>query len=494
MVGPGAGFRAQISPLEKLALYEAARPDGYADGWDTQSATAAGETSEIEKIVGRVRDLARNGSLTATIIEVLTNRIVQPGIHLSVQGKGSSLEAIKEVIYQAFEESTDLDYDGESSFQTLMAQMVAETIEGGGCIAIRVFDQSAPLGFRIKLVEQSFIARSLSEQKGRTRRGIEYDASGRKKAYILQSHEPSADGILGDRKLLRYLLKDVAHFYDPPRIGAEIGLPWLANLVPDIRLQEDFVYNTNVRNRNASAISTFIEQSGQRMPIPSENTPGSDAFGEVEEEDAGESQDADDRGFAITTRKRVLERRVGEDRYTAQFAEIRPGMNYLLRHGEKVSFPKVPDAPDFRNFHKPRLQGIARGTGGASYEDISGDYSDSSFSAARMSEMQPRLWVQKKREILRSRVLSKIWQWTLDGLRLRGYDTSGIWHRWEMPEPSPINPKEDAALMQAHTSLNFASLSELIRRSGRDPDAVFAEIAEDQKKLRELGITSEPKP
>ena len=34
-----------------------------------------------------------------------------------------------------------------------------------------------------------------------------------------------------------------------------------------------------------------------------------------------------------------------------------------------------------------------------------------------------------------------------------------------------------------------ASLSQLIRETGRDPDDVFNEIRDDQKKLEELGIS-----
>lgn len=485
-------FRAEISPL-RLSLYDAARQDGYADGWQTKSASAADEVSEIEEIVNRVRDLSRNGSLSTTIIEVLTNRIVQPGINLSIQGDGPSLKAIKELIYQVFYESNELDYDGECSFQTLISQLVSEAAEGGGCLALRIYDKNAILGFRIKLVEQSFIARSVSDQTGKTRRGIEYDSGGRKVAYMLQSHQLADEGTLGKRKLIRYRVADVAHFYHPPRIGADIGLPWISHLVPEIRQLEDFIYNTNIRNRNASAISSFIETT-ERAHGGSDHSPGSNAFADDEAESArGESEDMDDRGFAITTRKKAFERRVSEDRYTSQFAELRPGINYVLRYGEKVTVPKVPDAPDFRGFHKPRLQGIARATGGASYEDISGDFSESSFSAARMSEAQPRLWVQKKREILRTRVLAKIWQWTLEGLKLRGYDTTGIWHRWEMPEAAPINPKEDILMMESQIGANAAAVSEYIRRSGRDPDAVFAEIAEERKKMKDLGITAEPK-
>jgi lambda family phage portal protein len=488
--------RASLSPLDssRLSLHEAARYDGYADGWTTRSVGAADETDEIEKIVARVRDLVRNGSLTPTIVEVLTNRIVQPGINLSIQGKGSSYERIRDLVYEQFFESTDLDYDGESSFQTLLAQMVSETVIGGGCIALRIFDKTAPLGFRIKQVEQGFIARSYSQQGGGTRRGIEYDSKSRKLAYLLQSHDASAEGLLGKRKLLRYKIEDLAHYYIPTRIGAEIGLPWVSSLVAEIRVLEDFIYNTHIRNRNAAAISTFIE-TNERAYGGASHSPGSSQFQEDDEE-GGDSPETDDRGFVHLRGQKKLQRSVTRDEYVEQFSDLRPGTNYLLRFGEKISHPQIPDPPDFAGFHKPRLQAIARATGGASYEDISGDFSNSSFSAARMSESQPRIWVQKRREQLRGKVLSKIWRWTLEGLQLKGYDTSGIWHRWEMLDPPPINPKEEMLLAESQVNLASSSRSEFIRRSGRDPDVVFNEIAEERRKMAELGILPgvEPKP
>jgi lambda family phage portal protein len=454
---------------------------------------AADETDEIERIVARVRDLVRNGSLTTTIVEVLTNRIVQPGINLSVQGKGPSYERIRDLIYEQFFESTDLDFDGESSFQTLLAQMVSETVIGGGSIALRIFDRTAPLGYRIKLVEQGFIARSYSEQGGGTRRGMEYDSKGRKLAYLLQSHDVTAEGLLGKRKLLRYKIEDLAHYFIPTRIGAEIGLPWVSSLVAEIRVLEDFIYNTHIRNRNASAISSFIE-TNERAYGGSSHSPGSLDF-QDENEEGGDAPDTDDRGFVHLRNPKKLQRSVTRDDYVEQFSDLRPGTNYLLRFGEKISHPKIPDPPDFASFHKPRLQAIARATGGASYEDLSGDFSDSSFSAARMSESQPRLWLQKRREQLRGRVLSKIWRWTLEGLQLKGYDTTDIWHRWEMLDPPPINPKEEMQLAESQVNiLKTSSRSEFIRRSGRDPDVVFNEIAEEIRKMAELGIMPvEPK-
>lgn len=481
---------ASVPAITRLYLHDAARTGGYADGWETKSATANEEVSGLEKIVERVRDLCRNGSTAATLVEILTNKIVQPGIKLAILTDKGKAERLRNLIYEVFEESNDLDFNEELSFQSIMTSLVEETVKAGGCLAIRVFDATAKLGFRIKLVEQSFIAREYSAKAqkggGMIRNGIEYDARGKKVAYWIYSHRQN-DELLGPRKPERFKISDVGHFFVPTRLGAEVGLPWLSHLVPEIRMLEDFVYNTHIRNRNASAISGIIETT-ERPRIGGDFSPGSEEFqdGETEKEEA---QKTDDRGFAISTKGSArTERRVREDYTAAQFSELRPGIFHILRYGEKVTVPRVPDPPDFLSFHKPRLQALARGSGGASYEDLSGDFSNSSFSSARMSESQPRLWAQKRRELLRSMILSKVWTWTKEGLELKAFNTSRIWHRWEMPEPAPINPKEEAMVMQAAISSLTGSISEFIRRSGRDPDAVFQAIAEDRKKLRQLGI------
>ena len=97
------------------------------------------------------------------------------------------------------------------------------------------------------------------------------------------------------------------------------------------------------------------------------------------------------------------------------------------------------------------------------------------------------MWSQKHKVSFKDAFLNKLWIWIRDGLELKGYDVTKIWHRWQMPEPLTAHPKEDAAIMEINLEAGIATRSEYIRKRGGDPDEVFEERAREEKKINGQG-------
>ena len=480
------------SPIHTLkATHDSARPDGYAGGWEPGTISPTAETASHALIANRIRDLVRNGGLARTIVDIQTNAITQPSPSIMIQADDSSdvnekkAKRIRDELYEVFE-STDLDHEGLRSPSGLFSAIAEETVIAGGCLLLRIWDKGARLGFCVKLIEQSFIARDKNEKSktgGWIVEGREYDRKDRLVAYHLYSTYEN-DPLFRKRKIRRYEAKDIIHYYVPPRLGSRLGISWFSHIVPDIRLSEDIKYSSQMRQRNSQAITAFV------TPPPSARQNTSK---QLDDEVDAESKDLDERGFAKTTRASgELRRTAFTDSYAGKLAELHPGSFYILAPGEEIKFAEAPKPFDFQSLYRPILQIMARASG-TSYESLSGDYSNSSYSAARMAENQHRVWTTRHRTLFKDVVLSNLWRWISEGLELKGKSMNGLWHRWQQPDQVTAHPMEDAEIMEMLVENGVSTRSEWIRKRGGDPDAIFEEAAREQKRMRELGITIKEK-
>ena len=57
--------------------------------------------------------------------------------------------------------------------------------------------------------------------------------------------------------------------------------------------------------------------------------------------------------------------------------------------------------------------------------------------------------------------------------------------RWEW-----VDPAKDIAAKRAAYDLRITSISQIIRDAGRDPETVFAEIARDNERMAQAGISA----
>ncbi len=455
-------------------MYDAASSDGYAAGWNSARGTAEQETRSHLKIESRARDLYRNSPVARTIVETHEHLVVHGGVSLTLQGKSRQLPRIEELLYELFL-GTELDFDRSSSFAELQSQIIRETSIAGGCLIFRAFDRNSPIGFRIKLIEQSQIATDHSKtlRDGRIVRGIELDSKDRITAYWLY---PNPDLDLRKRKPTRYPRENIAHVFFPPRLGALMGISWLAPAMPHIRMLDDILHAALQRQVTSQAFSAFV------------TPPASQKSNNILIEDDEPKGNADDRGFVRSTRaERELKRKHDRDRYLANLAEIRPNTMYILEPGEQIDLVNPPPPYDIRSLITPILQMIAKSVG-ISYEALAGDFAESSYSASRMAETQSRLWIGERRAMMLSRFLEPLWGWIRAGLEIQNYNMSGIWHRWQFPTLASAHPKEEAEIWEKRIQNGSATVSMWIRESGNDPDAVFEERAAELKKMQNLGI------
>jgi capsid protein len=91
--------------------------------------------------------------------------------------------------------------------------------------------------------------------------------------------------------------------------------------------------------------------------------------------------------------------------------------------------------------------------------------------------------------VLVPRLLEPIHRAFVDAGMLGGQFTSRDYAcEFATPKWDYVNPQQDVQADIAEISVGLSSVSEKLRRRGYNPDDVFAEIASDFKKLKDLGV------
>lgn len=119
------------------------------------------------------------------------------------------------------------------------------------------------------------------------------------------------------------------------------------------------------------------------------------------------------------------------------------------------------------------------------------DFSRTNYSSARASLGEARRGFRVQQLFSAKRICMPWYRWQIDRGIASGelpakaelYKARCQWPAWEY-----IDPEKEAKGNEVAIDNRTKSISECIRETGQEPDEVFAEIAEDNKKLAALGI------
>jgi lambda family phage portal protein len=161
---------------------------------------------------------------------------------------------------------------------------------------------------------------------------------------------------------------------------------------------------------------------------------------------------------------------------------------------EPVPFnPQYPDA-ELDPFTKSMLRSVSAGLG-TSYMGLTGDVSDANFSNLRAAEDdENEQWMNLQAMFIKGWKLPEYDQWIYRSLLTQKValpiskvdlfnNPSLTGRRWGY-----INPLDDMKANEIALRLRLVSHTELIEKSGRDRDDVFAKIKRDEDDMKEMEI------
>lgn len=461
-----ASYKAAAELVRK---YEAASNSKRTSGWRAlgSSANAEIETS-LSTLRNRSRQLARDNPFMARALQVITNNTVGKGIFTQVK-VGNNLQKQEQFnkIWKAWANTTAVDYDGVHTYGGLQRLIMRSVVESGEVLVrlrrTRERSVRGPDGdvvevppIQLQVLESDFLDSQMigndENRSGRIIQGVEFSADGKRLAYHLYKEHPGHTGVFGvSRETVRIPADEILHLYRMDRPGQVRGVPWGSPSLLTLRDFDDFQDAQLVRQKVAACFSVFIR--------------------DLDGPDAGPVP---------------LEGEVGE--------KLSPGIVEILPPGKDISFATPPGVEGYGEYTRTILRGIAAGMG-VSFEAMAGDYSQFNFSSGRLSFLEMNRNVQGWRSnILIPQFLDPVFEYFLNGLGLLGLDTQSTRAVYTPPRREMIDPLKEVQALKESVRSGFLSQSEAIRNSGQDPQRHYEEMAEDNKKLDELGLVLDTDP
>lgn len=437
--------------------YEGAATGRRTQGWNKSAGDANAVIGPaLATLRAAARDLVRNNPYAESALTTIADHAVGWGI------SGRSGVARIDEAWRAWAESTDCDADGRHDLAGLQKLIMRTVVESGEVLIRRRWRRASDglaIPLQLQVLDPDFLDTTrdtaifpASSGGRRILQGVEFDALGRRSGYwLFPEHPGAAMTISGSSAFIP--AADVLHVFRPLRPGQVRGPSWFAPVLLRSKDFDEFEDATLMKQKVAACLAV----------ITSDVDGTGSVLGAQNEDD--ESQDM-----------------------------LAPGMIINAAPGRSVDVVQPPKVDEYDTYAKNQLRAIATGLG-VTYEDLTGDYTDMPFSAARMSRLRHEARVHDWRwRILIPQFCDPAWRWFLEAVAV----TQGIESRpratWTPPPLPMVDPDKEGQANVRRVRSGQASLPEVLRELGYNPDQVFAEIAATNKTLDLLGLELDSDP
>lgn len=351
-----------------------------------------------------------------------------------------------------------------------MQRLVMQTVGiDGECVIVMDDAASNPYGFALRLVDSNALDVDLNveptAQKNRIRFGIEMDMHNKPISYYFKTRANAENAaFLNNGKAYDIVpAHRVLHIFITEAVGQKRGLPMMAGAL----------FRMNMLTGYEDAAITAARVGAAKMGFFT--SPDGDGY-------TGDGVDTDG----------------------AVISDVSPGTFEQLPQG--VTFtPYDPEYPhqQFPDFVKTCLRGISSGLN-VSYHALSNDLEGVNYSSIRAGVLEDReTWKSLQNWFIDALVKPVYEQWLLSavmrgaivlpgGSALRTADLDRYMSASYQPRRwAWVDPQKDTTANVLAVQNALKSRGEIIREQGRDPEDVWRELAEEQERMKQLGIVSE---
>ncbi len=436
--------RAAIEHLQRT--YDAASAGRRTQGWRRSSTDA---NSVIGASAARLRDVARDLVRNNPYAESALNTIVDHTVGWGI------VPTVKHQPFERWSQSTDCDADGRHDLAGLQKLAVRTVVESGECIIRRRWrrrEDGYALPMQLQLLEPDYLDTSKDgalPTGGQIIQGVEFDSIGRTVAYWLFAQHPGSSTRPGGTILAtsrRVPADSVQLMSKIGRPGQVRAVSWFAPVLLRFRDFDEFEDATLMKQKIAACLAVITTDTDGSAPLLG-------------------TADATD----------------------STLDTLSPGMIVNAPPGRQVEVVQPPNVADYAGYVKVTLHAIAAGLGVA-YEDLTGDYENLPFSAARMSRIRHWARVEDWRwRMLIPQMLDPVWRWAMEASALAGLSVVERTN-WTPPGMPMIEPDKEGLAAMRNVRSGISTLSEEIRARGYNPDAFLDELAADMKQLDDRGL------
>lgn len=433
----------------------------------------------------RARDLVQNNPHAVAAVDAYIANVIECGISPKSKFSDSDRRKLWSRAWQEWGGLTaccapECDITGHDTINDLQALFLSEVIVGGGCLVHYVElpkdrKRSLPLAIEIipeeRLTDERDTPVPALNRKTQNPiiRGVEIDsATGRPVAYWIRPSMPNDVGAT-DWEPIRLPAEQCEYAFFRRRPGQYRGFSLLAAIVMYLWRLGYYLDNELLAGQMKSSWGYMIQTD-------------SDA-----NLDFADLSDSDPESGATDAFGNLLEK-------------IEPGMIWRGKTGDKISAvgPNVPgsDSLPWLNLIE---NSIAMGCN-LSVVELTRNYGDVNFSAARASMQQDRKRYRRMQHFVVSRLLAPTWRRFAAAASRVGLDgfpspseflaNSDEWLDvgWRAPGWESVNPLDDARADQINLQIRTETREKIIGDKGGDWEEAFEQIDREEQRLDDLGI------
>ena len=485
-VSPLSGLR-RMQARKLLRSYQGAEPSRVAS-----SRTPKNQPADMEllgpfgadRLRAWARDMVRNNAYAWGVVDTIVSSVVGCGIKAQSTyetPEGEDVEDVNDVRDKLWAEWCEVcDVNGLYTFEELQAAAQREIVEAGEVLVriIRTPDTVyrgilRPVPLALEVIEadrlagdkDTYAARLSADNGNRIIRGVEVDDLGKPVAYWIYKDHPLQPYAF-TRTPERIPANEIMHLFRRDRVGQTRGVTWFAPALSWIRDLGTYVDNELQASAVASCFTVAIKT----------HTPVGNLF----DPDGGTGTDA------AGNRQRYVE----------------PGMIMELAPGEDVVGlnPGRPNA-GAEPWIQLILRGIAVGTG-LSYEVVARDYSQTSYSSSRTSQLEDRRRFRCWQQYLIRHLCQPVWDAFCDAAAisaLRGFATSAELLddrrryapvEWQTPEWEWVDPQSEQTASEMALNSFTDTYQNVLGSRGRSFRSVFYQRAKEERMRKKLGLVT----
>jgi len=485
-VNPLAGVR-RMQARRLMRSYQGAEPSRISSNRAPKNNPADQELLGpfgADRLRAWARDLARNNAYAWGVIDTIVSSVVGCGIKAQSTFEtieGEDVEPVNDERDRIWSEWAEVcDINGQLTLDEIQALAQREIVEAGEVLihVIRLKpDQTdyrgiyRPVPLALEVIEADRLAsdkdvyqvRMKSDDGHKIVRGVELDDLGKPVAYWIYKDHPNAPYAVS-RTPKRIPANKIIHLFRQDRIGQTRGVSWFAPALSWIRDLGTYVDNELAASAVASCFTMAIKTD---TPIGSLADPdGQDAF-----DSSGNKIDA-----------------------------LEPGMVMRLAPGESVEGIN-PGRPNTgaKEWITLILRGIAVGTG-LSYETVARDYSQTSYSSSRTSQLEDRRRFRCWQQYLIRHLLQPVWDAFCDQAALSELpafpSASDLLDNrrvacpveWQTPEWEWVDPQSEQSAAEMALNSYTDTYQNVLGSKGRSFRSVFYQRAKEDRMRKKLGL------
>ena len=461
-----AARREYVRQARKVrARYDGGTSGRRSSSWLSRDGSANAQIAPFVRVLrSRARDLVRNNEYARRAKTIYQSNVIGTGIRPVYKENDELNLLLRQYIGGGDNGIWKPLPDAEMRKSLFSMQRLAEgeRIESGEMFIKREWrtrrqmdEMGLPVPFQMRCLEPEFLDETIDGEQPNGNfavRGVEVDGFGRIVAYHFYEEHPYGHLGSGSLKSQRVDAEDVIHIYDEERAGQVRGVTRYAPVMLKMRDYSQYEDVQLVRQKIAASFVALL-----RRPHG---------------------------GAKVTA-----------DGHSENEMQIKPGMIRELPPGYDVEFGRPPGVDGFKDFSQVTLHSIATGLD-VTYEQLTSDYSEVSFISGRMGRIEFDLMVDVlQQEVWGPKFCWKFDRWFREGAAMVGVrnalDGGGIRAdraRWNTPNRKMLDPGAETTAITRKVRSGINSWQDEVRQTGRDPDEVLREYAEDVERFEEHGL------